>query len=428
MAAFLEGRRLTPIVLQYQAPTSGPATRRVTVSLPSTSKQGSGTYQVPAEADRVAPATLSGIYLTVGFGEQEITRTLAGREGPADGTPLPNEVLDQVRYAVFGTHVLSLEGGPPTLAHWFDDLLTARLSLRPFCEARQRGDSSGMLDAYRGGLLHVPAMLIPLHHPLPQSADAVTFECGLRGLILSSFVTPGKKRTQRADLLPFTRFSSLGGTDRANFETTARRSAVLAVSESANYSTSTYGRLKDKELRALPPFASIAAELPTLSPAQQAVWTAMLEPYQANINVIPSDGSPLGFWSVDPETGSVLGILPDGTGGGLFDSDPTGQSWALAVLTLGGIVGEIGGFGLGFGIWVAFAKTMVQLILAATLQIAKMEGGAPPFSPNQALCDLACDLIKGQALGALGLDRIGLIDNLVDAATGNSIPCGCSHV
>jgi len=309
------------------------------------------------------------------------------------------------------------------LAHWFDDLLTARLSLRQFWEARQRGDAKAMMDAYKGGLLQVPAGLMPLHHVLPQSADEVTFEHGLRMVLLSSFSAPDRKRIQRADLLPFTRFSSLGGSDRANFDATLSRTAVLAVAEGANYQTSTYGRLRDKQLRALPPFASIATELPSLTAAQQAVWMKMLEPYQAGINVIPSDGDPIGFFTIAPDTGSMLAILPDGTGGGFFSRDP--GDWAGAVINIAAVIGDIGGFGFAFGAWCIFAKTLVQLILAATVQIAKMEGGAPPFSPNGTLCGLACDLAKNTALAALGLGAVSNLDNLVEAATGQGIPCGC---
>jgi hypothetical protein len=424
MASFLQGRRLTPIVLSYQAKTEGPATRQVTVSLPSVNRQASGSYQVPGEAERVAPVSLTGIFLTVGHGGQEITRTLVGRLGPADGSPLPAEVLEEVRYGLCGVHLLSLEGGAPTLAHWLDDLLTARLTIRPFWEAWQRHDGAGMLAAYQGGMLHVPAALMPLHHVLPQTGDAVCFETGLRAALLSSFATPARKRVQRADLLPFTRFSSLGGTDRANFETTLRRSAVLSVAEGASYPTSTYARLRAKSLRAIAPFASIAAELPSLSPAQQAAWIRLLEPYQANINVLPSDGALEGFWTVDPETGSVLGILPDGTGGGIFSGDRTGGDWAAGTLNLGAIAGDMIGLGLGFGIWVCFAKTMVQLILAAAAAIEKMEGG-PPFSANKPLCDLACDIGKNLGLAALGLGAVSNLDNFVEAITGSGIPCGC---
>ncbi len=61
-------------LFRYSAPPDGPATRRVEVRLTGTAVVGRATYEVPAEAERARPTSLSGLFLTVRVGRTEVRR------------------------------------------------------------------------------------------------------------------------------------------------------------------------------------------------------------------------------------------------------------------------------------------------------------------------------------------------------------------
>ena len=139
--------------------------------------------------------------------------------------------------------------------------------------------------------------------------------------------------------------------------------------------------------------------------------------------------------SVDASTGSVLGILPDGTGGGSeaermqrrIEEIERVMSLYNAMLgtaaSLGG-VGSIGGISLG--IVAAYGQTLVRLYGAVSLAITIMDASHMEESITSALESLACNVKKTIFLAAFGSwgEAFSGLDTLITAMGGDSLyPC-----
>src|SRR5262249_41674446 len=143
---FVTKRVAAPYRLSYRAPASGPKTRNVALTMNGSSAKTSGKYTLPADPQ---PArALSGIYLEIQVGPTSVVRTLAGFRGPGQPkAPLPQSLYDEVRAALFGTTVVSFEGGAPSFSTWVSDLLSAALLGEPAFHASQSGDMKQFTDA-----------------------------------------------------------------------------------------------------------------------------------------------------------------------------------------------------------------------------------------------------------------------------------------
>lgn len=113
--------------------------------------------------------------------------------------------------------------------------------------------------------------------------------------------------------MPITSFDTTGPDRSAAFARTLRQSARLAVGERAIYDTSAAALLDGAQLvdasNGLPPSVK-------LTEAQTKQWNRLLGEYPVARRLMPSTGRPLAFWAVDQRTGSLLGVLDDGSGGG----------------------------------------------------------------------------------------------------------------
>jgi hypothetical protein len=407
--------------LTYQAPAAGPTLRHVSVSVGS-AQPGQGSYLVPDAATAPAPPSVAGLYLTIEVsGETAVTRTLAGvpdQPRPSDDIAVSAADTDAARRALFDTVAVSVEGRAPSLAVWLDDSYTARLSTRVFYEAAAAGDSLGMRRALDKGIAPYAPDLIALHAPLPDQGDAeaLVYERTVR-VAISSW-RPGWKPggQRRGDIVPLTRFHSLDADRRRAFRHVLRASARLAVGEAAMFDRSTVSELKDIGLTFLSgggvgpdSFAAMSGEL-------KQAWLNRLVRNNFWHVFLPTSGSPAAFWSLDPETGSLLGVLEDGTGGGAAGGGvPCDEFYSDALLSSLGA--------LGAGPYAAIGKACAR-IFALTGRMLTPDPVKGPNDPDAIMKDLACDLIKDAAFGRMGRigDIIDPLDNMADAG-GLGLPC-----
>ncbi|MEU7906960.1 hypothetical protein [Actinoplanes sp. NPDC049118] len=264
----------------------------------------------------------------------------------------------------------------------------------------------------------------------------LTFETGLRAVLHVDRPQFGTGRVRRADVLPCTRWSTLG-TDRVGaFDRTLERSAALAVAESVAFRTSTWGALKGKRLTVLPKGPVRSAQLATLPEASQAQWRALLDDWKDYDRLLPADGTPVAFWAVDPDTGSVLGVLADGSGGGATNDVECKIFEEKAVLSLLGILGGAFGFG-AIGVFASYAKAISAQMLRYAHVIENLDKpGVAELAQqaSEAFYDeakgVACDLIKPAVLDTVGTRVLGEeiaaaagnIDGWLDVA-GLAMPC-----
>lgn len=411
---YLADRDTQPIHIEYQALPQGPSER--TVEVRTSKAAASGSYTVPAPSQRVAPPALSGIYLVIGLGGREVTRTLAGV--PAEEAPstseVTQEVVDGVRAALFGVAMLSVEAAAPTHAAWLDDILTARLSLRPLVEAGP--GLEGVVAALEAGIRHVPAELVTLHASLPVADGALTFETGPRIVLLARRPLFAGGLVTRADVLPFTRFATADRDPRSAFRTTLVRTARLAVAEAAVYDESTVDLLAGR------PLGLLAQAAPAPRDGPQASHARLLDLWASDHRLVPDDEGDFAFWSIDP-AGSLLGVLADGSGGG-SSTDANAQCTAMnqgfAALDL---VGWAGGMPFAFGGFLALQKAISKQALREAAIIASLGGEAPDTSAcGDGIKDVPCDIAKDAvAQLAKPLEGLSVLEKMYTATTGKDV-------
>jgi len=368
VVSFLGTPGATPYAARWRAEVTGPVERTVRVRLTGNARATvEGRYQVPAVAERRPIGRVAGIHLTVEIGSETCVRTLVG--APLEGRPPTEAQLEEARQGLFASHLISFEGGAPTAAHWFDDLLSARLLTRPLVDAAEAGNATAVLKALKGGLVSIPFELCSLHSPLPGQR-VETFEVVARVARLTQFPKPPRAMAFRADLLPFTRFATLSADPAQAFQTTLRRSAYLASVEASRFNQSTRRQLAGAALLRKP-FSGLTPEFDPLPAPTRAAWERLLAPLSGAGRwdvLVPRSGAPLAAWAINADTGSLLGLLSDGSGGGTADLCRA-LSTITNLMTLISVIGGYAGASFAFGAWITFAKTYVALIVQATIAI-----------------------------------------------------------
>jgi hypothetical protein len=408
---FLTPRGEAPYRLQYRADLEGAQVRTVTVRVGPVAVAAQ--YEVPAAADRLAPPALAGIYLNIRYGSSRVTRTLAGIPETAATitTPVPLALAEEVREALLGTAMISVEADAPLLSVWADDFLTAKLSVRPLWNV-PASDLDAQVDALATGINHVPAASYAMHPPLLN--PGVVHPRGPRFLMLAGRHLPDTGFLSRADLLPLSGFSSTSP-GAVGFEETLAATARLAVVERDLFEDNTALRLEGRPLEYLRPSTSAPRDGPS------ATFARVLDEYSSFHRLYPADDGPFAFWAISRQ-GSLLGILPDGSGGGathLVEAQCRQVSQVAAALQLAG-----GALGWSYAVLVSLGKTIALQYLRAAVVVATLDVAEVPAACDKTAKDLACDIVKDTLSHySKFYEKIDTVDDTVEMMGGDFIRC-----
>ncbi len=413
IAGFLAELEATPIEILYSAVEDGAAAARE-VTVRTSAASVSATYEVPSPVVRLDPPGLAGIYLTIRHGGQEVVRTIAGvaHETAVRTTVVDADLRREVHAALFGSMLLSVEAGAPTFAAWMDDALTTRKTWRPMLEAVERGESA--FAAAIGALVQVvPGQLPVLHSRLEADESAVTYEIGPRMVLLAQRPLWDGSLISRADILPFTRFVTAGPEPREAFRVNVERTARLAIAEEMLFEDSTSSRLRGRVMDGLAPFA------PAPRDGAIAGQAGVLDRYAAWHRLVPRDGEPFAFWAVDAN-GSVIGVLPDGSGGGSTKSKANEQCKTVGQAAgMVDLVGPAVGLPFAWGAFVALGKAIAKQAFREAAIIESLGGPLPDTSECGAPSDFPCDVAKSAFYDAIPYGKfVAAFDAATAAATG----------
>lgn len=413
----LASRTERPIIIEYEAPRDGPSER--TVEVRAGSATGTARYTVPAPNDRLPTPALAGIYLVIKHDGREAIRTLAGvtPERVNFRTSVDQATRDDVRAALLGSTLLSVEAGAPTLSAWLDDMLTARLTWAPLWEAAQRNEPDALARAIEAGVRVVPSHTLLMHPVLEQSEGALTFETEPRLVLLHERPLFDGGVLRKADMVPSSGWATASADAREALRLTVRRTARLAVVETKLYADSTATRLEGRPLQHVPPVGSIDRG------SAVAEWVKVLSTYSGRHRLVPASEGPFAFWAVD-RSGSLLGILPDGSGGGI-SKDANQQCKAINQgAALSKLAHTMLGLPFSYGVLILYAKAVAKQYLRAAAIVAALGEGTPDTSMCGKASDFICDLLKDTLTHAPPGKPIGVFDDLVESATGDG-PLDC---
>ncbi len=169
----------------------------------------------------------------------------------------------------------------------------------------------------------------------------------------------------------------------------------MAVAESAAFTTTTASLLAGKPLTLLQPGTVSASQLAQFPSSQVTALAYVLNQYTDWYRLVATDGSTLAFWAVHGSTGSCLGVLPDGSGGG---EDPCSSYNQVAnVLDVLALLADILGVPC-LSIWAELGKLVA---LAGVEAILAFNGiSLPGVTPDNQLKTLTCSF-GAAALGSI---------------------------
>lgn len=394
-AAFVDRRAAQDYVLTYRAPRDGPDLRRVVVGVDGGRVTAAASYTAPAAPGAEGFAAL---YLRVRIGSQESTRVLAGFGGSSLRPSVTPAMLDDVLATFFGKSVITIEAAPPPLSVVFDEVLRDRLALKPLWLAIEDGDDAAIETLAAGGL---PAMPTPLQAIQGRIAPEVvagyaTFPTSLHAAVFTEKTRPGESTRREVDVVATSQWASTGPDGAEGWRRTLQRTAVIALQEADLFPTSTRQLLDGVPLRRV---GSSTAwdDLYALPLEARDRWHVLAKQLGAGYAMLlPQSGTPLACWAVHEATGTMLGLLEDGSGGTTADcleaSHPGDDLLAYAVGKLAAIAGPVS------GTWLELEKLKAKLVRRATMVIAT---GRDPEPLEDILKSTLCNVVAGQVVPRL---------------------------
>ncbi len=300
--------------IRYRAHAEGPSTRSVTVGVAKAS--GNAAYTVPASP--VPAPAFAGLYLTIAFGPLTATRRIAGLELSSRGDPLgaldDPAVVAETAAALDGVTTIAIEGGAPTVAAVFEDVISSLLSIAPLEALNANPTNEQFLGAAKD-VLRTPLALPSLLRPTPVDPGCVE---GLRVAILQGRALSSAAMEEHADIaVRLNEIVPLASDRRSAFISALKTSVAMSAAEAASYPDSAYRRLSGQSLTAIQAGdrPSFAAWLKNVPAARQAAWTAVQRVYDDYHLVLPNGGGSDALWVVDTQTGAAKAVLLDSSGG-----------------------------------------------------------------------------------------------------------------
>lgn len=410
----LARRQAESVELVYEAPREGPARRSVRLAMAASdpAPAGEGAYDVPGNPS--TPRALSGLYLTLSMGGSSHTVTLAGHALPWEvpGTGVTAAELEDVRGALLGRVLIAVEGAAPKPSVLVEDWILDKLALEPLWQAVAADDEAAMVEAWSRGLPATPGALALAHAPLPgaRGRDGLTFEATPRLAAMIQKLVPDGRYTRQLSYFPLSRWRTAADDPRRAWTQTLEATAGLAVVEAALLpGNSTLKALEGRTLQALAP--AQARLQPGLDSLANARWAALAHGFDGQYWRLLAAPEPDGAWSVHLPTGSMIGLLPDGTGGSAAQVCDSYRA-AKQALGLASVLGSAGGAGPALGVWGALAKWEIDHLTMAILVIGHGAEAGPIRGPAG---DVACSLVSdglGRAIPRYGdyTDILGVID------------------
>ncbi len=292
-----------------------------------------------------------------GFVDRSITKTLVGFDeridNPSDFGKLKN-YNQQLKSFAFGSHFICFEGDKPTLPALLDDLLSANLTVAPLLESNSN-DLDKNLELF-SAMQPLPNECLTVFTGIKQpfSKDVITFENGFQSCIFSEYYDAVKKQSvSKIDMLETSDIRTFAPSKKEAFKRTLEQTAYLAISEAENFSGSSYSDLKNADLK-----------LFTASETEQKLPLYSVFYYEkSDYQHILYDASQKSksYWQINKYSGAILGMLPDGSGGGKNTKAEEYKRAVKIVEILDNTVSKVFGGGTMLGIVQMYSVLMADL-------------------------------------------------------------------
>lgn len=213
-------------------------------------------------------------------------------------------------------------------------------------------------------------------------------------------------------------------------QATLQQTLTLALAEAAAFPVNAISLSSDTEYLVMDFFSMqevlVAAgmDMDHTRVLQKAAGNNLPQGAGSMIYVIPNQSTPQAFWSVDGDTGDVLSLLLDGSGGSALtcQDDQLTRETAAANL-LQNFAGLMGLLPPGIGSWISLGLTMRLIAERAALILGTMGDPNVDAEELQRLSDKLQEDLKDMIMGLAkeGLSQLPQLPGLGDFNTGDSI-------
>jgi len=428
ITAELVGR--PPLAYRLRLSTTGlaPGSHPATVATRDGRVSGEFMLALP-EGDATLPSQICGLYLQLRVGNVRLERTLGGVDHRVAGrVPVEARHLDDVGVALLSGAAITFEAAAPSLATWLDDVVSSRLALEQVVAEDRAQGASAAFGKLAAEFQPLPALAWQAGFPPMQAGkdDPLTFHDGLRAVMMSLPITREARQTSRIDILPVSNYHTAIEDPEAACVATLRQTARLAVAEAVHFGTSTLDLLEGKPLGLLRAGDQAMQRVPD---ALRVRWQGALG-RAGNTHFIgdPSFGT-LAWFQVARNTGEMLAVLPDGSGGGSDVQDMVDfvdrlktvmDLYEAATWTPMGAMIAAPGLSAVAG----WNMTLVRLYAAAAVTVRMLGEDTHDEQSRQIIRKLACDAAKMVGDIGIGGDTIKQsVRELVAVLTGGPGKC-----
>ncbi len=354
------------------------AASALSVRLAVNSARDEALVPVPARNEISPPPSISGLYLRITSSDGTVIRRLAGTS--YQSAVVTEEQRQNARLGLFGQYTLMVEAGSVSLSQALDDALSSRLSW----EAVINAEGSADLQQALARVQHLPPSAFGFSVPLFDSkSHQPVYQTGMRYWLDSTRrVRRGEQEYEqrRVDLVPLTRFFSADPKPDKAFATALLAGAKLSELEAAMYSDNalvTASTNWDYAEYSVTGDATRNQQFRNL----KAGWPHF-EKY-----VVPATGEIKSAFGIDMKTGTLIGIIEDGSGGGITEAEVNNS-----FDTIDNILDAVETYMSGPpAAWAKLEKAKMSKLRVATIMIVKME--VPDWEGM--IRDAACDAASG---------------------------------
>ncbi len=398
-------QRKAPYEIWVRADTNQLSASTLELNLTLKKVSDSKIVNIPDGKEISPPPSINGIYLKIKTADGTTIRTLAGNHYKSQKTS--PESQKNARLGLFGKYTLMVEAGAPNLSIILDEVITAKLSWEDVINASTKKELKEALSRVK----QLPSSAFSFSIPLFDSSNKKPiYETGLRYWLQSNrrVIHDRKEYAQtRVDLIPLTRFFSINPDANEAFKATLRGTAMLSEVESTLYPQSTLNNISENMK-----FVEYSVEGKQRK-AQLQQLTAGWPHYEKYL--VPSEGDINSGIGVDSQTGTVISILYDGSGGGITEAETNRKFDAIDAL-----LDEVGSYTSGApAFWAKLQKAKMAKLRVATISIIKME--SPDL--DSIIHDDACAAASGVADSIVeagvravgGESAVDLLDSLSDS-------------
>jgi len=406
----LQDFKVAPYRLSLAASSAAPEIRTVALALLSqqqpTGVRAEATYTAPVAENRIQPPGLCTLAVEIQLtrrheSTQTVRRVLAGRMPEEERAPSAED-LRSVRDALFGYHLLHIEGGGTTEAIRLDDLLESQLSTEGLIKAARRGEQ--LRPHLEREDVVIPPELLALTGKLTDpDAAGLIYEDGMRMVLFGLVPQLGTQFVRRrVDVLPTSVFRSVLQDPEAAFASTARATAQLAILESHLFPQSTVVALRDRTL-VTDPHSPAALGLP-----YGDAWyrlRAMLRTsglLHAPLRFLVPHGGGAAAWMLNQRSGELIGIL-NGAGGAEIMEDIKRQTqefeyvitvYSMVFSKMASLAGVPAAGTFALSVVAEYGKTLVKLYAAVSYVLINMRAEDLDETVRQILAEFAENVVK----------------------------------